>query len=419
MKANYISGLFVSFLLISSLAHGENGTAPETAVDLLKKIEGKISWAELLSDKAPGTTSASSMLGISGESISPIENVRDVIVSLTGLSSGGSKTTFGVAVTPARSALAPMDLSTYASRWYWRALGSTTAGYAQGDATIEGKQFERRAISVETSFFFHRKDDPILAFADRIVAETKAAKGKPAEDATKNLPCAAIIQTRKPPGSPGDALKLTTPKQALGEDPESEDAARSPGEVSPSETEEFKKRAASCKDAARKALRWNGSRAYASLATGWIKPSDGSFQQETLGQSVVAGATYGFDGIKAMRLDERAALSLAWRKTWDEPVLSSLVSGLVQQEDSSLFFLRLTGGSDSFRALIEGSNAKGDSITASQRAFRAALGIDVRVYEGLWINLRVGSQKTISGSDTELGSLLTVSYSPTAFLTGR
>lgn len=122
-----------------------------------------------------------------------------------------------------------------------------------------------------------------------------------------------------------------------------------------------------------------------------------------------------------MGLKDRAALAVSFRRTWDEPVLSSLVTGPAQEKDSSLLVARLTGGSDRFRALIEGSNAKArEGTTPSQRAFKAAIGVDVKLpYEGLWVSLRVGKQETVTGDDTEVGSFLNISYSPTALLSGR
>jgi hypothetical protein len=396
----------LSFLLCTSFAmaaEGNDAVKPET---ILENLKGKISLGELLTDHAPGSVSASSMLGISGDSISTVENVRDVVVSLKGLSSNGAKATLGISVTPARSSLAPMDLSTYASGSHWRLLGATTASYAQGDATIEGKQFERRALSIETSLFWHEKDDPVLAYAFGI----RDGVG----------PCANIIETANPVGSAADALKPAKPAQPSGRVTQ-DDAARPPGTVTGPKADEVKKRAIECRDTVIKALRWNRSQSFASLATGWIKPTDGSSKQESLGRAAVVGLTYGFDEVEFMGLKDRAALTVSYRKTWEEPILSSLVTGPVQVKDSSLLVARLTGGSDRFRALVEGSNVQSrDEATPSQRAFKAALGVDVKLpYEGLWVSLRVGRQKTVTGDDTEIGSLLNISYSPTALLSGR
>jgi hypothetical protein len=380
-----------------------DGKAAEQPETIFEKLKGKIGWEELLTDHAPGSISASNMLGINGDSVTTVENVRDVVVSLKGLSSSGSNGTLGISITPARSTLSPMNLSTYASGTLWRLLGATTLGYAQGDAKIEGKEFERRAMSIETSIFWHEADDSVLAYAFAI------------RDGIGS--CARIFEPAKPAGSAAEALKPVTPTGAGKAD----DGPRPPKVVTGPEADEVRKRAADCKDSVIKALRWNRSQSFASFATGWIKPSDGSSSQESLGRTAVIGLSYGFDGVDFLGLKDRAALAVTYRKTWGEPVLSSLVTGPVQELDTSLLHGRLTGGSDRFRALLEGSNAKaGDGVTPSQRAFKVALGIDVKLpYEGLWINLRVGRQQTITGNDTEVGSLLNISYSPTALLSGK
>jgi hypothetical protein len=383
---------------LAAAAQGQ-ADAPKT---IFEELKGAINWADLLTDHAPGSISASNMLGIDGDSVTNVENVRDVVVSLKGLGSNGSDATFGLSITPARTSLSPMDLSTYASGTLWRLLGATTFGYAQGDATIEGKEFERRAMSIETSLFFREADDPVLAYAFAIRDGMRKGEG----------PC-AIFEPSKPKAAP----KPKTP--AVSE--EVEDPVARPGVVTGPAADSVKKRAADCKDSVIKALRWNRSQSFGSFATGWIKPSDGSTSQETLGRTAVVGLTYGFDGVDFLNLRDRAAFGVSYRKTWGEPVLSTLVTGPVREKDSSLLVGRLTGGSDRFRALLEASNAKGDDgVTPSQRAFKAALGVDVKLpYEGLWVSLRVGKQKTITGDDTEVGSLLNISYSPTALLSGR
>lgn len=393
----------LSILVCSSFAMSVDGKAAEQPETIFEKLKGKISWDELLTDHAPGSISASNMLGISGDTVTTVENVRDVVVSLKGLSSNGSNGTLGISITPARTSISPMNLSTYASGAMWRLLGATTIGYAQGDATIEGMDFERRAMSIETSLFWREADDPVLAYAFGI----RDGIG----------PCGRIFETVKPAGPAAEALKPAAP---TGAGP-GEDAPRPPKVVTGAEADEVKKRAAECKDTVIKALRWNRSQSFASLATGWIKPSDGSSGQQSLGRTAVIGLSYGFDGLGFLNLKDRAALAVSYRKTWDEPVLSSLVTGPVRDKDSSLLVGRLTGGSDRFRALLEGSNAKaGDGVTPSQRAFKAALGVDVKLpYEGLWISLRVGRQQTVTGDDTEVGSLLNISYSPTALLSGK
>ena len=47
---------------------------------------------------------------------------------------------------------------------------------------------------------------------------------------------------------------------------------------------------------------------------------------------------------------------------------------------------------------------------------RRALGIDYRVADGLWRGLRTGKQRKVDNSGEEVGSFMTLSYSPSATL---
>ena len=66
--------------------------------------------------------------------------------------------------------------------------------------------------------------------------------------------------------------------------------------------------------------------------------------------------------------------------------------------------------------MIEASNAKSDQITASQRVFKSAFGIDYRVSDGVWLNFRLGKQRKIDGTGDEIGSFFGLSVSPSALL---
>ena len=134
-------------LTVMGAVHAQSDTDP----NFILKRENGLEWADLFSDKAAASVSAAGMLGVSGDSIATVENVRDLVVSLKGLSTGDRGATFGLAFTPARSTLTPMDLHTYAQGIGWRILGSTTVSYAQGGTSIEGTSFDRRAVAIEAN----------------------------------------------------------------------------------------------------------------------------------------------------------------------------------------------------------------------------------------------------------------------------
>jgi hypothetical protein len=367
----------------------------EAPASIFEKISGagaSTQWSDYLADTAEGSVSASGMLGIAGDSVHAVQNVRDVVVALKGLSSNDSKTAMGFSITPARTSLAPMDLATYARSWPARLLGSLSFGYAQGNASVGGTEYERRAVSVETSLFLHSADDPVIAYVNAV------ARAKPGESCQ-------ILGPSKPEGPPG-AQPPAAGAGATG--------PVKPAEAPKEEADEARARAAECRARVLNALRWNRSQLSASFATAWIKSDDGSVAQTSLGRMAVLGFTYGFDEISFMR--DNSALSIAVRRTLAEPVLETLQAASIERRDGSLATLRFSAGSSRLRALVEASNAKSAEITASQRVFKRAIGIDLRVSEGMWLNFRLGQQRRIDGTGNEVGSLFSLSYSPSALL---
>lgn len=121
-------------ILGAALWSAAGACVAQDAKELFSKLtgDGEKAWDKYLLDTASGPVSAAGILDLSGESVTPIENVRDVVMAVKGLGSSESKGTLALSITPARSALAPMNLSTYAKHWPARLLGSLTLSYASG-----------------------------------------------------------------------------------------------------------------------------------------------------------------------------------------------------------------------------------------------------------------------------------------------
>jgi len=400
--ARRIGRLAVAACSLLLAAHAVAAADPKDVGEIVSR--GDLKWKDLLTDNATGAVTAATMLGFKGDVLRPVENLRDLVVSLEGLGADGEKATFGLAITPARTSIARPQMARYDApgNWGYRLLTATTFSYAQGKTTVRGASYARRAVAVDAGLFLDRNDDPVVAVNNAYREQTLPAcrfgnlfKLEPPPGLSPSPP-------PFPPTAPGAAVPVTpTPGAAV------------PSLAPAADLEKQKKAIQACTDAVIKGLRWNRSYLSASYATGWIKPDDGSGDQRALGRAMVVGLVYGFDHVSALR--NNAALTLAWRRTTDEPVLSTLAAATVTTRDTSLAMARLAGGSDSLRGLIEVSNAKGQ-VTPSQRAFTRALGLDLKVRKDLWIALRVGRQRTIDGNDTEVGSLLSISYSPTALL---
>ncbi len=367
-------------LVLSGSCAAQSGilSSKVSGTDIGQSIEG------LLVDYSAASVSAASLAVVGTDAVTVVENVRDFSVLLK---SADKKTpTFGISVTPARTSFAfpRIGLSEYANHLGQRLLGSLTFGYAQGKSDTAGQDFDRRAISVETSAFFRPEDDPVVAVASADCA-------KQALD---------VFNTGEPAPAPtpvGPATIKVGSKQQLQRALEAYDDCASPK-----------------LEAAEK--KWNRSRFSVSLATGWIKRSDGSADQVSLGQTLAVGLVYGFDKVEFWGLEDRAALTMLVRKSRHEPVLLTLVNSPVAFKDTTLVAARLSGGSPIFRALMELSNARDRDLTTSQTAFTRALGIDYRVMDVLWLGLRMGRQRKADGTGNEVGSFATLNYSPSARL---
>lgn len=318
--------------------------------------------SDLLTDSAAGHVSAASLLGISPDSVTVVENIRGFVAAVNGLGTMGNSAGFSVA--PGRTSILPMSLSTYDSGFAYRLFGNTTFSYAQGSSKIGGTDMERRAIAVEASATFYAQDDPVLVMKKKKDDGSLRCKWEP---------------DPVPPGTEPDFSSAN-------------------------------KKYVDCIEAEMKSIsrKWNISRFSISYGTGEIRPDGGV--NTRLGNTVAAGVVYGFDGIAVLK--DSAAVTLTFRSTAHDPVLESLDTTSINRKSSTLGALRISGGSSIFRGLAEVSNADTRDISVSQRIFRYAAGFDYRIAAGVWVGFRIGEQRKTNGSGDEVASLLNFSFSP-------
>lgn len=325
---------------------------------------------KIVVDTAPGAVSATSMLGVGGDQTTVIQNPRDLTIALKALDGENS---YGVAITPARTSLLPMNISTYYHEPLARLWASTTFSYAQGRVETAGKEYDRHAYAVETSYYF--TDDPLISYWEAL----QNARG----DNVCNIHAAPV--------SPGTTAADV--KKILDE------------------------RAQACRDYVTKQARWNATRAWASWASGRYKPATGG-ETRSLGRVVVVGMTLGIGGQPNPQesLPTGTAITLAAKRVSDSPLLESLGDLSPPRTSSTLAVLRVAYGTSSIRALLEGSNARDDSPTAASRTYKRALGIEAKLAEGLWLNFKAGKQRKTDNTGDENASSFSLSYSPKALL---
>jgi hypothetical protein len=380
---------FHPVLLIALSAIPLSTGAQTEPVTLTQRTTGDPQLAAFTVDTAPGAVSALGLIGMSGDQLTVIENPRDFTVALKALD---GKNALGLSITPARTSLLPMNVSTYDANWWARVLAGTTFAYAQSTAQIDGADYRQRAVSVETSFFLQpAKDDPLIVYWNLI----KRA-GNTGDD---NDPCLFSGPQLPNPNTPAPA----SPAPGRPAIP-----ATAGSDVKTSLDE----RAKQCRAKAMASARWNASRVWASWATGSYRPDAGG-GSHSLGRALVLGGTYGIGDVGATTA---VALTLAAKRTWHEPTLSTFGSPNPVRKSTTLGTLRGSFGSSRLRGVVEASRFRDGDPTASERTFKRALGLDVRVAEGMWLNFRAGKQRRIDNSGDESGSSISLSYSPSALL---
>lgn len=399
MRSSYIIfGLFA----LAPVAFAADMTAQEEAEVI--KGQGKKDFAAFLIDTGPGSVSASSMLGISGDAVTNVQNVKGLVLALKGLGNNDSKSSFGIAIAPMRTAIWPVNLQDYIEKGHIRFLTSLTFGYAQATAPVGDKDYQRRAISIEGNYFFKRGEDPVIAHARETEKNEGDCEFRVGDDKADIKAILLERKRRKQSGGAINAAVAASPKNGNAV----LDTKFSAADLIKQET--------ACLEQAMKKIPWNASQVSFSLAGGRIKPTTGTGSEQSLGTTAVLGLTWGINVGEEGKDLRRSALAFTMRRTRHDPVLTTLVNATPTFTNTTLTALRYTVGSSSYRALIEASRFNTDEVTASQRVFKRAVGIDYRISEDAWLNVRLGKMRKVGGKDDEAVSLMSVNMSEKAFL---
>ena len=338
--------------------------------------------AAYLVDVSPGPVEAGAIVGLSGSAITDVQSAKDFVVALNPFSTKDAKSGFGLAVTPARTAILPMSGQTYATgNPLALMLGSATLSYAENAAEVSKVSYRKTAYSLSTMLYLAPdKDDPVFlgakAFStcadrvtfemERFTANKELEKAKESGDDTK----VQVAQIKV-----DDALKKGT--QA----------------------------AIACSKAKEFTTRWNATKFGLSLGQGWIQ-GDAGGPRHPLGKRVT------LSGIVNSGADSAVYLTL--QRVANEVDLTTLATSPVLKS-SSLAAARFTFGSSGTanqRLLAEISNAKASKATSANSAFRYALGLDQKVFDGLWLELRVGKKRITETGKDESVALFNLNFAP-------
>lgn len=397
----------VCFALASLLASGTPALAQGD------KKEDPSDLDKYLTDFNAGTVSAGNLVGLQDSAIQEVQTSQDLIVALKPFSSGSSKRAFGVAITPARTTMTPMSAAAYRRSGLMRFLGSVTLSYAEGNATISSVGYSKSAYSVDTAYYLHDTDDPI------IVAQTAFGRCDPGLESERRIYRANVAKEdageekvaaeAELANAGGDEKKKKVAQAKIDAAHDKIAAAELAIKKGPKEAETAFK---ACIDEDLGKAKWNATRFSVGLGAAYIEPED-----RTLGSRKSLGRVLTFGGL--VGVGEQAAINLSLRKTSREVDLTTL-AGTPAYKSSSLAAARYTWGSKDpnadLKLLAEVSNAKKSEVTESNRVFMYAIGLDKRVGKGTWLQFRLGRNRTVDGTTTEITGLLTLNFAPTAGL---
>jgi hypothetical protein len=378
------------------------------AADTNQKKYDKNDISPYLTDITAGTISAGGLTGLEKTAITDIQTSQDIVVAIQPLASSSSnKDAFGIAITPARTTITPMDRSTYESGVLGRALGSATISYAENISKIGQANYRKSAFSVDISAYFYRDDDPVIKAQQAIsdscaVITTPMAKRGRLEEALQE---AQDDLQRTKTTSEGDAKIISNEDVNKDNDKDITKKQRTIADLEDAIKEIEKQIIADsdkCIDDEIAKIPWNAPRWSFSAGTAWAKPED------TSGSKKKVGTYFSFNAMT--KLGPQGAAYFLVRKVQNELDFDTFNAATEKRKNSSLFAVRLTYGSKDdngdLKALAEVSNAKSSVPTLSNTSFKYALGIDKRLVKGIWRAFRVGRSRACDGHSLETKSLL-------------
>ena len=156
------------------------------------------------------------------------------------------------------------------------------------------------------------------------------------------------------------------------------------------------------------------------LGTGDMRIDKPGSQTVRLGNAVALAGRYGMGmGEKsktaATSIDDfqwgwSIAGSFTFRK--GEPVISTLDSVQLKRVDTKVTALKLSAGTEVWRAVGEISKVGRKEADTGDRTMKHAVGLDYKFGEGWWLNFRYGQRERAGGMGEETASLLSLTISP-------
>lgn len=369
----------------SASALAADKATSDKAIKLYEAVKGTpLQLKDFFVNDSSLQVSAATLAGVPQSSVNIAESVNDVAVFLQGLDSKSKGVGFAIAPARIRKPWPRVELQDYLERKPGALLlANLSLSYAQGNNEVESKQVIRRAVSVSTGGSFFAADDPIEVLVQALAAD-EGACGKSERD--KLSAAVAIGQ--------GEAEAKAALKTVL----------------------------LKCVDDAQRKLdqRWFRPIWSVSLGTGDIRVDAPGSQSVRLGSAVALAGRYGMGVGEKPKTAAASADDFEWG--WSiagsftfrkhEPVISTLDSAQLKRVDTKVTALKLSAGTDVWRAVAEISKIGRTEADTGDRTMKHALGLDYKFGEGWWLNFRYGQRQRAGGTGEETASLLSLTISP-------
>ena len=386
MRATRIALSATLFIAGTATAWAADAPKPDAISDYLVNLDA-------------GAISAGEILGLSGSVIGSAHNTKDLIGAISAASGDKSKGGFGISFTPARSSIEalalPMERYLEKGPGLARIWGNTTFSYAQNRTSVGTADYAQDAVAVRAVLYMDAASDPVVAshaaFQDaacrKDVAPELLQAALKAEETRLGRP---LVQADR------DALRDRLTKQTPTREALEKDA----------------KQQSDCIKAAVKEARsrWNATQVSLMLGQGWIRGNTAGAPKLSLSRHVSLIGAWG--------PNDSSLLNLTVRRV-DKELLLDTLSGTPAYKSFTLTALRYTigfGGKSDLYALAEVSNVRKEQNSISNGAFKSALGVDMKAGENMWLELRVGRSRTVSGSGEQTTALMNLKFSPTSGL---
>jgi hypothetical protein len=353
---------------------------------------------KFLVDITPGTVSASDIIGSTGSAIQTIQTSQDFVAVLKPATTGDSKSGYGISITPARTDFASLAM---AQKRYIgadgdpnvgnRLLGALTFSFATNSNTISSATYRAYGVAINTSLYLDKAEDPI------VIGNAAFVKCPSAHTRELEADNAKLMGMKTDPKA--DTVEEAVARTAVLTDIKRLALLQS-AEVTACVTADVKEKSP-----------WNASRISFSFGAGYLRQQDGKTNYN-LGQSFSVNGQF--------HLGKNDAFTATYRHTEHTLDMTTVPTAPVYAR-TNLVGLRATYGSQgstTTQVLAEVSNATKNSTAGYSGAFLYALGLDKKVHEGIWIEFRLGRNRSVSSGTMQNTALLSLKLSPGPTLFG-